>query len=157
MKKKISFLLASFFGSGYLRPASGTWGSFTSFIAIVPITYFYGVYGVIFFSLLSFVIGWISSRVVLRYTEHDPSFIVIDETAGQTITFLFVANMLRANFSTWYLYLIGFLSFRLFDITKPLLIGWADKKLENAFGVMLDDIFAGLFASVLLYLITIII
>ena len=154
MKKKISFLLASFFGSGYFHPASGTWGSFASFVAIIPFTYFYGVYGVVFFSLLSFIIGWFSSRVVLRYTEHDPSLIVIDETAGQTITFLFVANILKGSFSLWYLYIVGFFLFRFFDITKPLLAGWADKKLENALGVMLDDVFAGLFAGICLYLIT---
>ncbi len=157
MKKKISFLLASFFGSGYLHPASGTWGSLTSFVAIVPFTYFYGAVGVIFFSLISFILGWLSSRIVLRYTEHDPSFIVIDETAGQTITFLLVTNMLKQSFAYWYLYLIGFVLFRLFDITKPLIIGWADKKLENALGVMLDDIFAGIFAGVCLYIITFVI
>ena len=157
MKKKISFLIASFFGSGYLHPASGTWGSFASFIAIIPASYFYGIYGIIFFSLLSFIVGWLSSRVVLRYTEHDPSLIVIDETAGQTITFLFVSNMLKGSFDFWYLYIIGFLLFRLFDITKPSIIGWADRKLENALGVMLDDIFAGLFASIVLYIITVII
>ncbi len=154
MKKKISFLLASFFGSGYIHPASGTWGSFASFVAIIPFAYFYGVLGIVFFSLLSFIIGWLSSRVVLRYTEHDPSFIVIDETAGQTITFLFVANILKGSFSYWYLYLIGFFLFRLFDITKPLFIGWADKKIENAFGVMFDDILAGISAGICLYIIT---
>ncbi len=154
MKKNLSFLLASFFGSGYLHPASGTWGSLASFIAIIPAVYFYGIYGVLIFSFLSFTVGWFSSRIVLRYTEHDPSFIVIDETAGQTITFLFVANILKGSFNYWYLYIIGFLLFRLFDITKPLIVGWADKKLENALGVMLDDIFAGLFASIFLYITT---
>ena len=157
MKKKISFLLASFFGSGYIHPASGTWGSFASFIAIVPVAYFYGMYGVVFFSLLSFIIGWLSTRVVLRYTEHDPSFIVIDETAGQTITFLFVANMLEKSFSCWYLYLAGFILFRLFDITKPSIIGIIDRKLENPLGVMLDDIFAGIFAGLILFLVNFII
>ena len=154
MKKKISFLLASFFGSGYLRPASGTWGSLASFITIVPVAYFYGFLGVVFFSLSAFIIGWLASRVVLRYTEHDPSFIVIDETVGQTVTFLFVANMLKGNFNFWYLYIIGFALFRLFDIAKPFIVGWADRKLENALGVMLDDVFAGLFASISLYIIT---
>ena len=154
MKKFLSYMFTSLFGVGFAPFASGTLGSFASFVFIIPVAYFYGIFGILAFSLLTFIIGWMSSRVVLRYTEHDPTLIVIDETAGQTISFLFIANMLSGNFSYWYLYLLGFFFFRLFDITKPLFIGWADRKLENAFGVMFDDVLAGLVSAVCLYIIT---
>ncbi|MCR5506323.1 MAG: phosphatidylglycerophosphatase A [bacterium] len=154
MKKFFAYMISSLFGVGFIPFASGTFGSFASFVFIIPLAYFYGIYGVLSLFGLSFFLGFISSRVVLRYTEHDPSLIVIDETAGQTITFIFIAGMLSHSFSYWYLYLLGFILFRLFDITKPSIIGWVDQKVENAFGVMLDDVLAGIFASVCLYLFT---
>ncbi len=152
MKKQLSYFLASLFGVGFIKKAPGTFGSFASFALIIPVAYFYKTTGIIALTLASFIIGYFATREVLKYTKHDPSFVVIDELCGQSITFLFVANLLNLN--SYLLYILGFILFRLFDITKPLFIGWADKKIENSLGVMLDDLFAGLSASVILWLIT---
>ena len=76
--------------------------------------------------------------------------VVIDEVAGQSLSFAFIGPMLVGSWGNWYLYLVGFALFRLFDIVKMGPVKWADTKLKNAFGVMLDDIFAGCFAAVFL-------
>lgn len=151
MKKQLSYFLASLLGVGFVKKAPGTFGSFASFALIIPVAYFYKTTGIIMLTLISFIIGYFATREVLKYTKHDPGFVVIDELCGQSITFLFVANSL--NLDSYLLYILGFILFRLFDITKPLLIGWADKKIENSFGVMLDDFFAGLSASIILWII----
>ncbi len=153
MKKKIAYLLASFFGVGFCPVASGTAGSLVTLPLAFVLAYYGCWYGIVVGGVLALFVGVWASKEVLKYTKHDPSLIVIDEVAGQLLTFSFVAPMLYRNVSLWALavYVIGFALFRLFDITKPLLVGWADKKVENAWGVMLDDVFAGLFAAVILF------
>lgn len=80
--------------------------------------------------------------------------VVIDEVAGQSLTFALVGNYLIGNWNLWYVYLIGFALFRLFDIVKMGPVKWADSKLKNAWGVMLDDMFAGCLAAVVLLIIS---
>ena len=147
LKKKLAFFVASLFGVGFIPVAPGTFGSAISFIFIIPIFYFYGSMGILLFSVLVFVIGVLASKKVLKYTEHDPGLIVIDELLGQSITFLFVAKFTE---QALFLLPVGFLLFRLFDILKPGIIGKIDKNIKNAYGVMLDDLMAGLFAAVAL-------
>ena len=77
----------------------------------------------------------------------------IDEVAGQSLTFILLADKLIGNAQAWLVYLVGFAFFRLFDIWKPQPVRWADRKILNAWGVMLDDIFAGIYAAVCLYLV----
>ena len=153
MYKKIAFLLASWFKVGYSPKAPGTCGSLAAIPFIVLFTYYFGFWGVLGFAVFSLIVGIIVSFEVLKYTEHDPSLIVIDEVCGQTITFLAVAFVLQGNFSAdvWWIYALGFGLFRLFDITKPSIIGKIDKGMQNAAGVMLDDVVAGLFAAVVLW------
>ena len=105
-----------------------------------------------------FFVGTAATKEVLKYTKHDPSIVVIDETAGQLLSFGLVANQLvgRTDLGAVLMYLIGFGLFRLFDITKPQPAKWADSKVLNAWGVMLDDVFAGVYAAVVLWLINLI-
>ena len=152
MFNKLSFLLASLFKIGYAPAAPGTMGSLATIPFAFFFTYYYGTWGVAIAAVVSFIIGVICVREVLKTSRHDPSFVVIDEFSGQMLTFLFVADYLQFEGDNWLLYLLGFMLFRVFDITKPFPVGWADKKLLNAWGVMLDDIFAGLYAGIILYL-----
>ena len=151
MKHKISYALATFFGSGLAPFAPGTCGSFATLPFAAVIAYYFGTYGILVASILVFFIGWSATHdVVSMYKIEDPKWVVIDETAGQTITFISVAPYLYQSFDFWYLYLIGFALFRLFDIKKMGPVKWADTKLNNALGVMLDDVFAGIFATICL-------
>ncbi len=149
MTKKAAFLISTLFYSGYFPKAPGTFGSLVSLPVIFVICYNFGLYGLILTILVSFVIAFFAVKKVLHYTEHDPSFIVIDEFIGQSVTFLFVADKLRDDYN-WMLYFIGFVLFRIFDVTKPFPVSYADKKIKNSLGVILDDVFAGIYAALIL-------
>ena len=82
----------------------------------------------------------ISSHVDDRYDGR----IVIDEVAGQWLAL--IPLPLDPG-----LYLLAFLAFRLFDILKPWPVGWADRRLPGAFGIMADDLLAGLYAGGLVF------
>ncbi len=152
MKKKIAYILASYFGFGFSPFASGTVGSLMTLPLVFVGVYYFGINGVFIIALSAFVIGVWASKEVLKYTKHDPSLIVIDEVVGQSLSFVLLANQLRGNMNAWLVYLLGFAFFRLFDIWKPQPVRWADRKLLNAWGVMLDDVFAGIYAAACLYI-----
>ncbi|WP_232468794.1 phosphatidylglycerophosphatase A family protein [Bdellovibrio bacteriovorus] len=77
---------------------------------------------------------------------HDHKEIVIDEVLGFLITMVWMPM-------TWQAILIGFALFRLLDITKPLFIGYLDKKIQGGLGVMIDDVAAGIIASLIMQVI----
>lgn len=145
-------MFASFFGVGFIPFASGTFGSLASFLLIVPVVEIYGVSGLLWIVAISFILGVIATKKVLQYTEHDPSLVVIDEVCGQAICCIpsvLVLAYAKTDISGMCLfYGIAFLLFRLFDITKPLFIGVVDRKMENAVGVMLDDVLAGICGAI---------
>lgn len=148
--KKLAFFISTLCYAGYFPKAPGTFGSFVSLPIIFVICYNFGLTGLLYVALFVFIISLVAVKKVLSYTEHDPSFVVIDEFIGQAVTFLPVANILKYNRSI-IPYIIGFVLFRIFDITKPFPVSYADKKIKNSFGVILDDVFAGIYASILLY------
>lgn len=145
----IAKLIGTFFGAGLIRPGPGTWGS----LAALPVSWFildiYGRPGLLLATLLFTIVGWIATHAYMRDMDAkaDPQEIVIDEVAGQMLTLCILASTSIVAFA------IGFLLFRLFDITKPGPIGWADRKLPGAAGVMMDDLLAGMAAAALLALI----
>ena len=81
---------------------------------------------------------------------HDDGRIVWDEFAGQSITFLPLLYLQQMN---WLWVIAGFVLFRIFDIWKPFPINWADQKVSGGFGIMLDDLIAGLWAALCIFLI----
>lgn len=100
--------------------------------------------------VLTFAAGWwATARMTAGSADHDPSEIVIDEVAGQWVALLplsYASCTMDMNILVmWPGWIAAFALFRLFDIWKPLIIGWADRR-GDALGVMLDDIFAGIFA-----------
>lgn len=151
--KNIAFLLSTLFYVGYFPKAPGTIGSLVSLPIIFYVCYKFGVVGLLITILISFVVAMFSIKKVLAYTEHDPSFVVIDEFIGQAVTFLLIANTLVLN-TNIIPYIIGFVLFRIFDVIKPYPVSYADQKIKNAFGVILDDIFAGIYATIILYVIS---
>ena len=152
--KKIAFLISTLFYAGYFPKAPGTFGSLVSLPIIFVICYNFGFEGLLLAIAVALLISFFAIKKVLSYPEHDPSFVVIDEFIGQSVTFLLIAIMLEYN-TNIVPYIIGFVLFRLFDITKPFPVSYADKKIKNALGVILDDIFAGFYATIILYFITI--
>lgn len=157
MLNKIALIIATFFGAGLSPKAPGTAGSFATLPLAFLIAYFYGRDGIILAAAISFFIGtWATNQLTKNSDEKDPSKVVIDETAGQLMSFVLVAPYLHNNLNikVFIIYLFGFALFRFFDIVKMGPVKWADTKIKNAWGVMLDDIFAGIFAAIVLMLIT---
>lgn len=152
MQKQLSFFLATFFYVGRIKFAPGTFGSLATLPLAFILAYFFGFSGIIAGVLITFFIGTWAVKEVLKTSPHDPSFVVIDEVSGQLLTFASLADFLRANPQSLAIYILGFALFRLFDITKPQPVGWADRNILNAWGVMLDDIIAGIYAMIILHI-----
>jgi phosphatidylglycerophosphatase A len=148
----MSNLIATFFYIGHLRPAPGTWGSFAALPAALILYAVDGPWAVVIGVFVTYVLGHWATTVETRGKDnHDPSEIVIDEVCGQWIALLPVlfgaANNGVSVLDLWPGWIAAFLLFRLFDITKIGPIGWADKR-DDATGVMLDDVVAGVFAAI---------
>ena len=134
------------FGIGFL-PISGTIGSL---IAIFVYFIFYNYLNLLSFIVLIILIFFCSiffldKTIKQSFSTSDPKEIVIDEFIGQSIPLLLCEN----NF---FLIILSFLLFRLFDITKPWPASYFDLKVKNANGVLMDDIIAGLYTSFFIYL-----
>ncbi|MEL6958041.1 MAG: phosphatidylglycerophosphatase A [Pseudomonadota bacterium] len=145
-------LIGTVFYVGYLRPAPGTWGS----LAALPMAWLIYSIGGLWLFLLAIPVAYVKGYLATIYMtsgtdDHDPSEIVIDEVVGQWIAVapvLVGATIRDVNvLSLWPGWIAAFLLFRLYDITKPGPVGWADRK-NNATGVMLDDVIAGIFAAI---------
>ncbi|MEE2944883.1 MAG: phosphatidylglycerophosphatase A [Pseudomonadota bacterium] len=149
--KSAAQAVATVAGAGYLRPAPGTWGSAVAVGLAILIHQIGGFAALATATVLVFFIGWWATEQVTRGADdHDPSEVVIDEVAGQWIALLvtsYGAHRMSADLLDLYPGVIaGFIFFRLFDITKPNLVGWADRR-GDALGVMLDDVIAGVYAA----------
>lgn len=136
--------IATGFASGFLQPAPGTWGSLAALVlwwlllsgAVWPVQ--------AAAVLLTVVLGtWLVAAVDRRYGVHDDPAIVVDEFAG-----LWLALLAAPAGPVWVL--AGFVLFRVFDIAKPWPVGWADRRVPGALGVMLDDLFAGVLTAIVL-------
>ncbi len=138
-------VLSTWGGSGLLPSAPGTWGSLFTLPFAWVIAERWGNEALFIAAALAFFVGlWSSDRYLRHSTSKDPGAIVIDETAGQFLALALVPVEL------WW-YAAGFVLFRLADIYKPWPASWADRSLKGALGVMTDDIFAAVYALVVLY------
>ena len=146
-KLNLNTMFVSVFGIGFIPFASGTFGSLAGLIigyALNLINYN------LFFLIIPmlFILGVIASNTYQKQTgEKDSSVIVIDEVVGQLIAMMFVMD-------DYVLVFISFIIFRLFDIYKPWPASYADKKMTGGFGVMLDDVFAGIYTAIFIFLIS---
>lgn len=137
--------IASGFGSGFSPFAPGTVGTAAAllpwlWLRALPLPYYALAVA------LAFAIGvWASTWVVRRSGVQDPQVVVWDEFVGVWIA-------LAAAPAGWIWMLAGFALFRLFDIWKPWPVSWADEKLHGGLSVMLDDVFAGIYALLLMQL-----
>jgi phosphatidylglycerophosphatase A len=149
---KLATIIGTVFGVGYIRPAPGTWGS----LVALPWAWLLHVLGGFPLLLLGVIAAflkgwWATSKMTEGSDDHDPSEIVIDEVVGQWIALLPLSYAAWSNdipvHVMWPGWIAAFALFRLFDIWKPWIIGWADRR-GDALGVMLDDVIAGVFAAI---------
>ena len=128
------------FGSGLSKIAPGTVGSLLAALLWWLIMANQALWLQLVVIVLGFELGVRASNwMIARTGIQDPGFIVWDEFIGQWIALLLLPKTLL-----WYA--IGFALFRVFDIVKRGPVGWADKRFKGGFGVMFDDVLAGLLA-----------
>ena len=134
------------FGIGFL-PIPGT---IASLIAISVYALFYNYLNITFFIFLLFLVSiysfyFLNETIKKSFPSSDPKEIVIDEFIGQSIPLVICEN----NF---FLIILSFLLFRFFDITKPWPASYFDLKIKNATGVIMDDVIAGIYTFLIIYL-----
>ncbi len=135
-------LVSTWFGTGLLPLAPGTWGS----LAALPFAWAMLALGsprlLGAAALLAFLIGWWATAHYMRYARaKDPQETVIDEVSGQWLALVF------ADPHVWWHWPLGFVLFRIFDIFKPWPVNLLDRR-DGAFAVMADDTVAALYALV---------
>tara|TARA_Y100001935_G_scaffold56489_1_gene47190 strand:+ start:1794 stop:2246 length:453 start_codon:yes stop_codon:yes gene_type:complete len=143
----LKFILTGFY-IGKIKYAPGTFGTLLA-IPIFLLIYDFNLITKISIVFLLFLISlFLLSQSYKKqvFKDIDDKSIVIDEVIGYLIFIVFFDNTLFVLFSS-------FLIFRLFDIVKPYPISLIDKKMKNALGVILDDIIAGLFSGITLFII----
>jgi phosphatidylglycerophosphatase A len=149
----MSRAVATCLGIGFLRPASGTWASaVTVALAVAAYEAGWALLVPVGFALATLAGFWAVPRYLRDRPGEDPSEIVIDEVAGQLLALSFTVIPLWRHgvddlaLAAWPGWVAPFVLFRLFDIWKPWLVGRADR-MGSVAGVMLDDLWAGLFAG----------
>ncbi len=155
-KNYFSWIIATWFGSGLLPIAPGTWGSLAAFPFAYIISVNSGPYVLIIGTVILFFIGkQASDNVEKSAQKEDPGFIVVDEVEGQWIALLplsFLYHYVGPDLSYWLFALmaaVAFLAFRIFDIWKPWPIWNVDKNVPGGLGIMLDDVIAGIYALII--------
>jgi phosphatidylglycerophosphatase A len=144
--KHFILLLATGFGVGYSPIAPGTLGTLVAiviyhFLSEIPSPlYEITLVGFLFLSV------WVSGNAEIFFDKKDDQRIVIDEIIGFLVTMLWVPKTIR-------FVIIGFFLFRFFDILKPFPIRRLEKGFKGGFGVVLDDVVAGVYANIVLRLI----
>lgn len=146
LKSPVQFLALGF-GSGLAPKAPGTFGTLAAVPLFVLCSYFLtNLYLGYLIIIMSIVGVYLCGKTADDVGVEDHPAIVWDEFAGLFIT-LYLTDI------TWLTLLVGFILFRFFDILKPWPISFIDKKIHGGFGIMLDDIVAGLAAFLCMQLI----
>lgn len=137
--------LATAGGAGYAPVAPGTWGTAVA----VPLVWGLAglpAWGFAIAALVVTAVGiWAAAVADASWGSHDSQRIVVDEVAGYMVTMIFVDR------GDWVLLGLGFVLFRALDIVKPPPVRWLDENLPGGFGVVLDDVAAGVMGCVILY------
>ncbi|MGB5948319.1 MAG: phosphatidylglycerophosphatase A [Parvibaculum sp.] len=133
-------LAATWFGSGLLPRAPGTWGSLAALPPGLALAWLGGPWALVAGAALAFALGlWAAASYAAAAAKDDPSEVVIDEVAALWL----VLAILPLTPVAW---LAGFLLFRCFDVIKPWPVGLADRRLKGGLGIMADDMVAALYA-----------
>ena len=158
MINKINFLFLSLFGIGKFKKIPG---SIASLATVLFLFFLFHILNFspnifLFFLVIIFFIAIYSINIFIKdLTQKDPKEIVIDEFIGQSIPislYEIAHNAPNEIDEVLKFYLIMFVLFRIFDITKPFPVNYYDKKFKNSFGVVMDDVCAGLYVVAILVL-----
>ena len=146
MKREVMRVFATFFYLGYSPIAPGTAGT------IGGVILFYFLSNFSLYIYISFLVGfiilsvWVSGKASCIFGESDPKQVVVDEVCGYLVTMFLISPSLRNI-------ILGFFLFRLLDIVKPPPVR-SSERLPGGFGIVSDDVVAGIYANIILQVIT---
>ena len=159
--KKINLLISTFFGNGYVSFIPGT---LTSLSTLIILYVFFEVFNfknlnyiLILYSIIFFYSFYAVMDSEMEFDNKDPRQIVIDEVLGQAMPLIFIVYLSSKNLiniPVEIYYFLSFILFRFFDIVKPFPVSYFDKRHKNFFGIIMDDIMAGLYTMLIIYLVS---
>ena len=158
MFNKINFLFVTLFGIGKIKKIPGSFASLATALFLFFLFHILKVSPNIFLFaiIIIFIISLYAVNIFIKdLTNKDPKEIVIDEFIGQSIPICLyevVHDLPKETDQALKFYLIIFVLFRFFDITKPFPVNYYDKNFKNSFGVIMDDVCAGLYVVLVLVL-----
>ena len=158
MINKINFLFVTLFGIGKIKKIPGSFASLATTLFLFFLFHVLNVSpNIILFSLIIiFFISLYAVNIFIKDLAHkDPKEVVIDEFIGQSIPICLYEvahNMPKETDQILKYYFIMFILFRIFDITKPFPVSYYEKNFQNSFGVIMDDVCAGLYVVAILVL-----
>jgi len=156
--EKLIYWLGIGLGSGLPKRAAGTWGTVGGLVVAIPMLWL-GFWGFLAVTVMGALVGsYICGKTSDLMGVHDDPHIVWDEWVGMWVSLLPIlwlhfyddALLQGHQLSLLLLYFAAFVAFRFFDILKPFPIKWVDKNVSGGFGILIDDILAGLMAGVVL-------
>lgn len=156
--EKLIYWLGIGLGSGLPKRAAGTWGTVGGLVVAIPMLWL-GFWGFLAVTLVGALVGsYICGKTSDLMGVHDDPHIVWDEWVGMWVSLLPIlwlhfyddALLQGHQLSLLLLYFAAFVAFRFFDILKPFPIKWVDKNVSGGFGILIDDILAGLMAGIVL-------
>jgi len=142
--KLANYLIATGLGLGYSPVAPGTAGSLLG-ILLMYFLFPFPVWVILLTIIVLFFLGVYTGTALEKDHGPDPSNVVIDEIVGMMISLVLVPRI-------WWMYVVAFLVFRIFDIVKPPPIN-ASQKLAGGWGIMIDDVLAGFYSLIIMHLI----
>ena len=158
MLNKINFLFVSLFGIGKIKKVPGSLASLATTLFLFFLFHILNVSPniVLFSIIIIFFISLYAVKIFIKdLTNKDPKEVVIDEFIGQSIPLSLyeIAHRIpKDSDDALKFYLIMFVLFRFFDIAKPFPVNYIDKNFKNSFGVIMDDVCAGLYVVLVLVL-----
>ena len=152
LKKPYDFI-ASLGGIGLIPFAPGTFGSIFAWLVFVIMSHFVDM--LIYTICIVFIAVWVCEKATVNLIQKDHKSIVIDELAGMWVALVPVIYFASDQLERIIYACLALVFFRVFDILKPFPISYFDKKYKNGFGIVLDDIIAGIFSGILSVLIVV--
>ena len=156
MISKINFLFVTLFGIGKIKKMPGSVASLATILFLFILFHILNVSPniVLFLIIITFFVALYAVNIFIKNLTHkDPKEVVIDEFIGQSIPvclYEIAHNTPKEADQVLKFYFIMFILFRIFDIAKPFPVNYYDKNFKNSFGVIMDDVCAGLYAVVIL-------
>ena len=158
MNNRVNFLFVTLFGIGKIKKIPGSIASLVTVLFLFLLFHILNISPniVLFLLIIIFFVAIFAINIFIKnLTYKDPKEVVIDEFIGQSIPislYEIAHNVPKETDQTLKFYFIIFILFRIFDITKPFPVSYYDKNFKNAFGVIMDDVCAGLYVVAILVL-----